>query len=141
MCRPDHVRHLRHDFVVRTGDVLVAGVLAQRPEATKPLAMRSVSLLRIDFVTRQLLFNELIVGRVFIEALDHVVTEAVGIGAVGVVFIAVGFGETDDIEPVTRPLFAVARARPAGGRQRAPTLAGDVSFRKASISSGVGGTP
>src|SRR5207237_10314662 len=44
-----------------------------------------------------------------VEALDHVVAIAPGVGAVHVVLIPVGFGEAHDIEPVSTPLFAVMR--------------------------------
>ena len=105
----DDVGHLGEDFVVGTGDVLIAGVFAQRTEAVEAAGHEHGGILRVDFVAGELLFDEVGVRLVGVEALDHVIAIAPGVGPVHVVLIAVGLGEAHDIEPVAAPLFAVVR--------------------------------
>ena len=103
------VGHLGEHFVVGAGDVLVAGVLAQRAEAVEAAGDEEGRVLRIDLVAGELLFDEFVVGLVAVETLHHVVAIAPGVGAVHVVLVAVALGEADDVEPVAAPLFAVVR--------------------------------
>ena len=60
-----------------------------------------------QFVSGQLLADELIVRFVAVERADHVVAVTPRIGLGTVTFKAVGVGVTDHIQPVPRPLLAV----------------------------------
>jgi len=105
----DDVGHLGEDFVAGTGDFLIAGVLAERAEAVKAAGDEERRGSGFGFVASELFLNELVVGFVLLEALDYVIAVAVGIRAVGVVFVAVGFSEADNVEPVAGPLLSVSR--------------------------------
>ena len=108
-CGADDVGHLGEHFVVRAGDVLVAGVLAQRAEAVEAAGHEEGLVLRIHLVAGELLFDEFVVGLVAVETLHDVIAIAPGVGAVHVVLVAIALGEADDVEPVAAPLFAVVR--------------------------------
>jgi len=58
-------------------------------------------------IAGQLLFDEFVIGLIAIETAHHVVAIAIGVGPVGVVFVAVRFSETDHIEPVPAPLLSI----------------------------------
>ena len=57
-----------------------------------------------------MLGDETVVGFVGVEGFHHVVAVAPGLRAVFVGAVAVGLGVADEVEPVARPLLAVARA-------------------------------
>ena len=50
-----------------------------------------------------------VVGKILIESADDVVAVLPGVELVVVVFVAIGFGEANEIEPVAAPSFAVVR--------------------------------
>ena len=104
----DNVGHLGENFVAGTGDFLIAGILAERAEAVKSAGDEESWSEGFGFVASELFLNELVVGFVLLEALDYVIAVTVGVGTVGVVLVAVGFGEADDVEPMACPLLAVA---------------------------------
>jgi len=104
----DNVGHLGENFVAGTGDFLIAGILAERAEAVKSAGDEQSWSEGFGFVASELFLNELVVGFVLLEALDYVIAVTVGVGTVGVVLVAVGFGEADDVEPMACPLLAVA---------------------------------
>ena len=62
-----------------------------------------------DQVAGELFADELVVGLILIERVDHVVAIGPGVKAFVVVFAAIGFSEADDVEPVTAPAFAILR--------------------------------
>ena len=59
-------------------------------------------------VSRDLVLHESIVGKVPIEAVDHIVPVAPGIGHGDVFVQAAGIGVAGDVQPVAAPAFAVA---------------------------------
>ena len=63
----------------------------------------------VQFVTGQLLTNELIVRLVFVERLDHVVAILPGVGLDAIAFEGIGFGVANQVEPMASPTFAVVR--------------------------------
>src|SRR6202011_3199696 len=65
----------------------------------------------IQLVTRQLLGDELGVGLVLIERLDHVVAIAPRVGAMDVVFEPTRVGVARDVEPGAAIALAVVRRR------------------------------
>ena len=107
--RADDVGHLGEDFVLRAGHVLVAGILAERAEAVEAAGHQVGLVGGIHLVAGELLLDEIVVRLVVVEALDDVIAVAVGVGAMGVVLVAVGLGEADHVEPVAAPLLAVMR--------------------------------
>ena len=54
-----------------------------------------------------MLFDELVVGEVLIEGANHVVAVAPGFGFFEIEFVAAGFGEANEVEPVAAPALAV----------------------------------
>ena len=66
-------------------------------------------LIRAQRVASDLLENESVIRFVFVEGVNDVVAVRPGVGTRLVHFKTVGFGETNDIEPVPGPAFAEAR--------------------------------
>ena len=60
-------------------------------------------------VAGDVLLHELVVREVLVESADHVVAIAPGVLLVEVEFVAVGFGEAHQIEPVPGPALAIVR--------------------------------
>ena len=85
--------------------------------------------------------EELVVRQVGVERPDDVVAVAPGVGDLEVELVAVRLGVADEVEPVPAPALAVVRATRAAGRPPSRRRPATSSFRKASISSGVGGRP
>ena len=63
----------------------------------------------LEFVAGDLLADELVEGFVGVEGLDDVIAVAPGVGLDAVALEGVGFCESDDVEPVAAPFFAVLR--------------------------------
>ena len=120
--RADDVRHFGQHFIFRAGDILIARVLAKRSEAVESARNQVRFVLGVDFVAGELFFHELIVRLVVIEALDDVIPVTIGVRAVHVVLIAIGFRETNHIQPVPAPLLAVMRRSQADGPRASPKL-------------------
>ena len=85
--------------------------------------------------------HELVEGQVGVEGADDVVAVAPGVGDVEVELVAVRLGVADQVEPVAAPALAVVRGWRGADRRPSRTHLGESSFRKAAISSGVGGRP
>lgn len=64
--------------------------------------------MRSNFIACELFEYKLAIGYIFVEGLDDVVAIAVGGGAKIVLFVSIGFSESDEVEPVTGPAFTVA---------------------------------
>ena len=62
-------------------------------------------------ITSDLFYHEIVVGKIFIERPDQVVAVDMGVTDRVIRFVAVGFGETCQIEPVSGPSFAKAWRR------------------------------
>ena len=113
---------------------------ARKPVATIRAAYFSGGPLRREEVAGELLAEELVVGLVAVEGVDHPVAVPPGVRQRVVAVLAGGVGVADEVEPVPAPALAV------GGEasSRSTTFAkasGESSFRNASTSSGVGGRP
>src|SRR5205085_10063587 len=63
----------------------------------------------LQLIASDLLADETVVGFVIVQRTDDIVAIAPRIRAVGVRFITVGLRITNEIEPVARPMLAVAR--------------------------------
>ena len=63
----------------------------------------------IELIAGELLGQEAVVGLVGVERADDVVAVAPGVGAEGVLAVAVRLGVADQVEPVPRPALAVTR--------------------------------
>ena len=63
-----------------------------------------------EFVASELFLEEAVVWLVLIERLDDVIAVSPGIGSIEVSAIAIGVGIADEIEPVSRPAFAIGGA-------------------------------
>ena len=86
------------------------------PSLRKPVAMSlSASRRRAGaiehLVSGELLPDELVVGPVLVEGPDDVVAVAVHVGTELVPLVSVRVCVADDVEPVPRPVLAVARTR------------------------------
>ncbi len=64
----------------------------------------------LDLIARQLLDQKPVVRLVLVEGVDHVVAVSPGVRLVAVALVAVGFGVTDDIQPMPRPALSILRA-------------------------------
>ncbi len=60
-------------------------------------------------ITSDLLLHELIVGEILVEGADHVVAITPGFLLLEIKFMAAGFRETDEIEPVPGPSLSIVR--------------------------------
>ena len=78
----------------------------------------------IELVAGELLGQEAVVGFVGVEGADDIVAVTPGVGAEGILAIAVRLGVANQVEPVARPALAVSAARPAGGRSSARRRSG-----------------
>ncbi len=105
--RAHDVGHLGEHLVVRTGHVLIAGVLAQRPQAVESAGDEVLPVGRVHLIARDLLLHESVVRLVVIEALDHIIAIAPGVRPVHIVLVSIGFGEAHHVQPVASPLLAV----------------------------------
>ena len=104
------VGHLGQHLVAAACDLLVAGILAQRTETIEARGNQSFVLIRADLISGELLEYETVVRLVVIECVDDVIPVTPGVSAVGVVFEAIGFGESHDVEPMPAPALAILRA-------------------------------
>ena len=86
--RPDNVGPLRQHFIAAAGDFLIAGIAPNRPQAVQAGRDLIFVTIGIDFVPGQLFANELIVGLVVVERLNHVVAEAPGAGQMTVILVS-----------------------------------------------------
>ena len=107
----DDVGALDEDFVAADGDVLVAGIAADRAEAVKPRGGCQLGIVRRDFVAGDLLGEKLVERFVAVQRVDHVVAEAPGFRKTAVILEALGLGEAHHVEPVAREMLAVVRTR------------------------------
>ena len=73
-----------------------------------PRGDQRVEVARVQHVAGDLLPDELVVGQVAVERLDHPVAVAPGVVADVVALEALALAEPDDVEPVPRPALAVA---------------------------------
>ena len=106
-----HLRR-RQDDVVQV--VVKSLLLADRfviPDSQSVVASRDdrVGSRWFKFVACELLFDELSVRLVLVEALDDVVAVSPDERLRAVAFVAVAFGVADQVEPVSAPAFAVLR--------------------------------
>ena len=70
-----------------------------------------VDVVRIKDITGQLQSDEFIIRQVTIQSVDHPVSIRPEVVARFVVFEAVAFAKSSDIQPVPRPAFAIVRRR------------------------------
>ena len=87
----------------------IRGVDVFGVEAEQAGGDQGVVIVRLELVAGELLADEAVVGQVVVEGANHVVAIPVGVGAEAVFLEAFGFAVADDVEPVLRPAFAVAR--------------------------------
>ena len=87
----------------------VALVVLVGPQPEKAGGDLELGVVRIELVAGELLGEEAVVGLVGVERADDVVAVAPGVGANGILAIAVRLGIADQVEPVPRPSLAVPR--------------------------------
>ena len=92
-------RHL-HLFVVRQSCVV-------RACDKEPSCRNRVEIVRLQNVAGQLQADKLIVRHVLIQGINHPVAVRPRVPAGLIVFKAVAFPETHDVQPVPRPAFAI----------------------------------
>ena len=108
-------------------------VVAQEASGDQPV-MRDIGKL----VARQLFFQKLVVREILVEGLDDVIPIAPRIGAIEIMFVAVGVGIPRHVQPVPAPALAVLRRFkqpvkqlfPCVGRRVCDELAGLVDGRR-----------
>ena len=89
----------------RIGRLVVPG-----PQPQKCGGDLSGSVGAVDLIARQLLEQKPIVRLIEVEGIDHVVAVSPGVGLVAVALVTVGFGVTDDVEPMPRPALSILGA-------------------------------
>ena len=90
--------------------VEVAGDNLARTAAAEAGGDQGLGIAGAQLVPGELEGEELVVGQVVVEGLDHPIAIAPGVGPFGVEFEAVGVGVVGQIEPVLRPSLAVGGA-------------------------------
>ena len=95
---------------LRLGNLAVSDEVP-RPGRDEADPLLPVGRAGIEHVSRDLLGDEPGVRPVFVERPDDVVTVGPRVGTRLVLVVAVGVAVVDDVEPVTRPSFTVARRR------------------------------
>jgi len=115
-------------------DVLIARVLAERPQAIEAASHQVLGTGRVHFVAGKLLFDENVVGLVRVEALHYVVAIAPGVRPVHVVLVAVGLGEAHHVQPVAAPLLAIVRGREQPVHHLLPGVGGLIADEAVGIS-------
>ena len=108
---PEESSGRRADDVVQLVRALVPGqdFIGTFHLVPRPSDQKTGGLIRAQHVAGDLLENEVVVWFVLGEGVNDVVAVRPGVGARLVHFKTVGFGETNDIEPVSGPAFAEAR--------------------------------
>ena len=114
------------------------GSHAQKAKATRRSALRS-PLRLVHFVAGQLLLDELVVRLVLIERANHVIAIAPRGRTLAVDRETIRFGESRQIQPVTRPSLAVTRIREQPVDDFLVRVGRRIFF-ECQTSSGVGGT-
>ena len=102
---------------------------------------QGLEVVRVQHVAGDLLPDELVVGQVAVERLDHPVAVAPGVVADVVVLEALALAEPDDVQPVPRPSARRSGARRAGGRPASRRRRRRCRRRTARPPPGSGGRP
>ena len=113
-----HAEHARAERGHHVVELVVADRLGRlrrhlpriRPGHEKPGGRRRGEVAGLDKVARHLHPQELVVGQVGVEGLDHPVAVVVGVGAIAVELVATAFPEPHRVEPVAGPALAELRA-------------------------------
>ena len=103
--RAENVVELVVTVDLRLGRLVVPGPQSQKRGGDLGSRIRPV-----NFIAGQLLGQESAVRFIAIEGIDDVVAIPPGVRLVAVALIAVGLGESDDVEPMPPPALAVMRA-------------------------------
>ena len=100
----------RHDHVIQPivfGRPLIVGLIIPHPQAVEAGGDDRVPACIIELIPGELLQHEAVVGLVVVEAPDHVVPVAPGIGLLSIPLIAVGLRKAHHVQPVPSPALTV----------------------------------
>ena len=103
-------------------EFLVRRLIVPDAEPVKAGGDDAVGICVHEFITGELLADEMVVGLVVVESTNDVIAITPGIRLVAVALVAVRLGEADEVEPMPPPLFAVMGRGKQAIHERFPSL-------------------